>query len=191
LENQKLSEKIALGLERISEAYRNLLGQEAVRTGLSPIQIRILIFISHHADTLCNVTSIAKEFNLTKPTISDAVNSLETKKLIRKKPSVADNRSFKIQVTKAGAEIVSNVEDYYTPVTAIIEKLDEPDLESLYASISHLIYNLHKSDVLKVQRTCFACKFYEKRKGHFCQLLNMSLENSDIRLDCAEFESPN
>jgi len=99
VESEKLSGKVALGLERLSEAYRHLLGLEAAKTGLSPIQIRILIFISYHSETLCTVTDIAHEFNLTKPTISDAVKTLETKNLVHKTPSARDSRSFQIAIT--------------------------------------------------------------------------------------------
>mgnify|MGYP001953763141 CR=1 FL=1 len=79
-----LSNKIIAGLERISEAFKVLLWQKAKTIGLSPIQIQILIFINYHKIEFCNVSHLAKEFNVTKPTISDAVKVLVNKELIEK-----------------------------------------------------------------------------------------------------------
>lgn len=190
MEETSISEKIAVGLERISEAYKALLWNEAKKTGLSPIQIQILIFISKHKDELCNISQLAQEFNLTKPTVSDAVKTLEKKQLIIKDFSVTDNRSFCILLSKAGERQVVEIQDYYKPVEMQLEKLPQEHLESLYSSISGLIYGLNQIGVLNVQRTCFGCKFYEKTAGgHFCHLLEQPIANKEIRLDCNEFEA--
>lgn len=69
--------KIIAGLERISQAFKVLLWKKAKQLGVSPIQIQILIFITYHTVELCNVSDLAKEFNVTKPTISDAIKVLE------------------------------------------------------------------------------------------------------------------
>jgi len=87
-----------------------------------------------------------------------------------------------------GKQLISQAQNYYAPITSLIEQLPDRDLESLYAIITNLIYRLHQEGALKVQRTCFACKYYDKREGHFCQLLNMHIKSSDIRLDCPEFK---
>ena len=91
-----LSRKISTGLERISQAYKALLWNKAKIFGLSPIQIQILIFLAHHKRQLCNVSLLAQEFNVTKPTISDAIRVLESKKMIIKDYSSPDNRSYTI-----------------------------------------------------------------------------------------------
>lgn len=185
----EISEKIAVGLERISEAYKAMLWNEAKKTGLSPIQIQILIFISKHRDELCNVSQLAHEFNLTKPTVSDAVKTLEKKQLIIKDFSVTDNRSFCILLSNAGEKQVVEIEDYFKPLQDQLEKLPHENLESLYSSISQLIYGLNQIGVLNVQRTCFGCRFYENNAaGHFCHLIEKPIANNEIRLDCNEFE---
>jgi len=185
-----LTSKIVVGLERISEAFRYLLWEHAKTIGLSPIQIQILIFIAYHKNELCNVSYLAKEFNVTKPTISDAVKALEKKNLIIKDFSGVDSRSYTILLSEAGREIVSETEQFANPIEDKLETIEEQDLQVLYKSISKLIYNLNKTGIITVQRTCFNCKFYEKiGDQHHCHLLETDLFDNDIRLDCLEFEN--
>ncbi len=97
-----LTVKTVVGLERISEAFKVLLREKAKQLGLSPIQIQILLFVSSHKEQLCNVSFLASEFNVTKPTISDAVKSLNVKGLISKQHSDKDSRSFTIKLSQSG-----------------------------------------------------------------------------------------
>ena len=69
-QQESVSNKIVVGLERISEVFRTLLWAEAKKSGVSPIQIQILIFIAYHKSSLCTVSYLAKELDVTKPTIS-------------------------------------------------------------------------------------------------------------------------
>ena len=79
-QNAGLNSKIVAGLERLSQAFRTLLWEKAKEFGLSPIQIQVLIFIHYHSKEKSTVSYLAQEFNLTKPTISDAIKALEQKK---------------------------------------------------------------------------------------------------------------
>ena len=81
-QQNSITSKIVVGLERISEAFKGILWEHAKVIGLSPTQIQILIFIAYHKTKLCNVSHLAKEFNITKPTVSDAVRVLNNKKYI-------------------------------------------------------------------------------------------------------------
>lgn len=187
-QQQDISGKIVTGLERISEVFKALLWQKAKQTGLSPIQIQILIFIAFHKQELCNVSHLAKEFNITKPTISDAVKVLEKKALIYKDFSLEDNRSYIIRLSESGKKTVSETSDFARPLKAQIDHFETPDLESVYSTLSELIHKLNQIGLLTVQRTCYGCAFYQKNdSGHYCRLLQKELQNKDIRLDCAEY----
>ena len=184
-----LSNKIVAGLERISEAFKVLLWEKAKLLGLSPIQIQILIFINYHKLEFCNVSHLAKEFNVTKPTISDAVRVLDKKKFIKKVSSSSDSRSYAIQLSDSGKTLVSETENFAHPLKKQLYGIDTNDLESTFQTLSKLIYNLNQIGVLTVQRTCYGCKFYQKNDNqHFCNLLEKELLNSEIRIDCSEFE---
>ena len=189
-QNQDLSSKITTGLERIGEAFRVLLWEHAKVLGISPIQIQILIFVAYHEETLCNVSHLAQEFNLTKPTISDAIRVLEKKGFIEKLPSPTDRRAYSIILTEEGKKICSEIEHFAAPIHNIINTWDEGESAKFFHQLSQLIYGLNQAGILNVQRTCYNCKYYLKREDHhYCGLMETDLFLPDVRLDCPEFET--
>ena len=187
-QQKDISSKIVAGLERISEVFKILLWEKAKIVGLSPIQIQMLIFIAFHKQDLCNVSHLAKEFNVTKPTVSDAIKVLDRKGIIVKDFSSSDSRSYTIQLSSSGKKIVSETNDFAKPLKTQIDGFKQTDLENLFETVSELIYNLNQHGILTVQRTCYGCKFYQKnKKVDYCNLLDKELLNQDIRLDCPEF----
>lgn len=188
-QQKDISSKLVAGLERISEVFKVLLWEKAKLVGLSPIQIQILIFIAYHKQELCKVSHLAKEFNVTKPTVSDAIKILDKKELIVKDFSSADSRSYNIHLSKKGMQVVSETYDFANPLKTQLSGLSQKDSESLFITMSELIYKLNQNGILSVQRTCYGCKFYQKNKtSDYCNLLEKKLANKDIRLDCPEFE---
>ncbi len=184
-----LSSKITAGLSRLSEVFKTLLWEQAKDLHLSPIQIQLLNFIAIHKDNLCNVSALAREFHVTKPTISDAVRVLVKKQLLIKDFSSPDSRSYTLHLSTMGKELVDKTISFSKPLKNQLDKMDAREQKRLYASLSWLIYQLNRNGVLTVQRICFGCKFYQKKtNGHYCNFLQMKLMDSDIRLDCPEFE---
>lgn len=189
-QQDNLTSKVVVGLERISEVFKSLLWEQAKATGLSPIQIQIMVFVAYHKPELCKVSYLAKEFNLTKPTISDAVRVLVLKGLAAKKDAGSDSRSYILALTDEGKKLLSGIEQFAQPLSTELDKLDEIQLSGIYKSLTELIYQLNRSGVLTVQRTCFLCHFYEKQsETHFCNFLNQALQQEEIRIDCPEFEA--
>ena len=186
----KLEAKILNGLERLSEALKALLWEKAKTYGISPIQIQILLFVANHKTDICNVSYLAKEFNVTKATISDAVKVLLKKQYLQKDLSPLDNRRYNLMVTKEGSRLVSNLSEYASPFEEELSKFKKPELITVFDTLSKLIYQLNQRDIIQVQRTCFNCKYYggNKKDNHFCHLLNRKLKQQDIRIDCQEFE---
>ena len=184
-----IANKVVVGLERISEAFKVLLWEHAKVVGLSPIQIQIVLFVAHHKLEMCTVSYLAQEFNITKPTVSDAVKALLKKELIQKKTASTDSRSYAIALTKKGNELLLQIENFALPVKHQLENIDEDEVKQLYHTITKLIYGLNKTGILSVQRNCHSCAFYEKKgKGHYCNYLKQPLEHHEIRLDCPEYE---
>ncbi len=184
-----LSSRIVVGLERISEAFRVLLWEHAKVIGLSPIQIQILIFIAHHQENLCNVSHLAREFNMTKPTISDAVKALLKKEMIGKTQSSGDKRAYSIHLSQKGKNVVKVTENFAAPIKGYFEGIDDDQKKQMLKSLSNLIYQLNQTGVLTVQRTCFKCVYFEQHKSeNYCRLMEKPLPDQAIRLDCPEFE---
>lgn len=189
-QNSKLTGKIVVGLEKLSEAFRVLLWDQAKKYGLSPIQIQLLVFIDSHAEAYATVSYLANEFNMTKPTISDAVKVLEKKGLIQKVKNPLDTRSFNLQLTKEGKLKTTEVATYANRLTQIVDRLGDDKKSDLWGSLSQLINDLRLSGIITVQRTCYNCSQYSKNEhGHFCSLLGTQLEEADIRIDCPDHKA--
>jgi len=188
-QDKDISSKIVAGMERVSGVFKILLWEKAKLIGLSPIQIQILIFVAFHKQELCNVSHLAKEFNLTKPTISDAIKILDKKELIVKDYSSSDSRSYSISLSDLGNDIVSQTYNFSDPLKKHVDSLSQSERESLFQTLSQLIYKLNRNGILSVQRTCYGCKFYEEQQeSDYCNLLQKKLLNQEIRLDCPEYE---
>lgn len=188
-QNSIIDSRIVAALERISEAFRVLLWNESKTFSLSPIQIQILIFLYTHSEEKRKVSYLAEEFNLTKPTISDAVKTLEEKSLIRKKTNSADSRSHCIGLTKKGKEIAEKTSLFTTELEKPIAQLNPDDKGNLLLSLINIIHHLTNARVITIQRMCLNCIYYRKdenQQQHFCALLNKRLKVSDLRIDCPE-----
>ncbi len=188
--DQKMTSKVTYGMERIAEAIQALLWEKAKVYGLSPIQIKILFFVANHKASLCHVSHLAREFNLTKPTISDAVRVLHKKGWMEKDHSSSDSRSYTLFLTPEGKQLIEELNDYTDPVGKALEQLDPANVEQLYTTLLQIIDRLNRKGVLQVQRTCLGCRFHERRsEDHFCHFLQSSLNTSDLQVDCEDFEA--
>lgn len=184
-----LNTKIIFGLERISDAYRTLLWEKAKVYGLSPIQIQVLLFLGDHQPQWRNVSHLAMEFNVTKPTISDAVKVLIQKGHLVKEASDEDKRKFILNVSASGQSLIAEIADFSLPLERALNQTGEDEKKQLFTALTHLIYKLNRAGIIQVQRTCLGCRFHEQRNGgHYCNLLKKGLKSEELRLDCEEFE---
>ncbi|MBX2840862.1 MAG: MarR family winged helix-turn-helix transcriptional regulator [Flammeovirgaceae bacterium] len=183
-----LDSKIIVALERISEAFRVNLWQEAKETGLSPIQIQLMIFMAFHGQEKCKVTYLAKEFNMTKATVSDAIKMLEKKALIDKSTDPEDSRSYTIQLTKQGREVAKKSALFANGFSKALSGNNAKQKTDFLLQLLQIINQLHGSGVIEIQRMCFSCGHYEQNEGHYCQLLNKPLLNFELRVDCPEHQ---
>ena len=179
--------KIVVALERISEAFRVLLWQESKIHKLSPIQLQIVTFLLFHDENKRKVSYLAKEFNMTKATISDAVKTLEKKGLIQKEITPSDTRSYIIHLTEKGKVIAEKASTFSHAMRESVELFGGEEAEQFYQTSLKLIESLHKNGIIQLQRMCSSCLHYAKDNGmHFCKLLNKPLTTNELRIDCPE-----
>lgn len=188
-QNQKVESRIVVALERISEAFRVLLWNESKENSLTPIQTQILIYLLFHSEEKCKVSYLAKEFNMTKPTISDSVRILLQKKMIKKIDDPVDTRSYVISLTPYGKKTGEKAASFAGVIEKPLSNLSDSQKEAMLSGLLKLIYDLNQAGIITIQRMCFTCRFYDVRSGgHYCNLLQTHLANTDLRVDCPEHE---
>lgn len=186
-----VSSKVVAALERLSEAFRVLLWNEAKQYGLSPIQIQLLIFLQHYPEEKRTITFLASYFNMTKATISDAVKSLESKQLLARKSMANDSRSHTLHLVKEGKALAAKVERFAQPMQESVAQLPADKQDNLLESLLKMIYQLNQRYIITPQTMCLNCRFYEhKTSGHYCHLVKSPLQSGDLRVDCPEFQFP-
>jgi DNA-binding MarR family transcriptional regulator len=190
-QNGNTDAKIVAALERIAQVFRVLLWNESKKFSLSPIQVQVLIFLLYHSDEKRKISYLAKEFNITKATLSETIKILEQKKLIQKEYEPHDSRSYIIHLTAKGKSIAERTSLFAKEISYPIEKLLSKEKENLLLSLLGIIRHLNQVGIITTQRMCFTCCYYQTRnKGrqHFCKLLNQKLAYSELRIDCQEHE---
>jgi DNA-binding MarR family transcriptional regulator len=186
-QNTNVEFRIVAALERLSEAFRVLLWNEAKLLNISPIQIQILVFLKFHDLEKCKVSYLAQEFNMTKATISDAVKVMLQKGLIDKETDAEDTRSYTMRLTDLGETTIAKATLFANPLLKSFDTLSNEQKEILLDSLLQMIFRLHKAGIITLQRMCQTCQYLQNNEGgHYCKLLEKPLLKTEFRLDCPE-----
>ncbi|AEE52865.1 MarR family winged helix-turn-helix transcriptional regulator [Haliscomenobacter hydrossis] len=189
-QHHSLEAKITLNFGQIALALRTMLWQQCFSINLSPIQGQILIFCLNHPPQRCRIGYLAKEFSLTKPTISDAVKTLERKQLLSKKNDPDDQRSFDLILTPKGVETAQKVLSFANPLYDLVAELPEGKKHQLNLVLSQLTIHLKESGILSSQRSCVSCQHHHKKsskKIYHCNFYGIKMAAPEIRLNCADY----
>ncbi|MFY9269586.1 MAG: MarR family winged helix-turn-helix transcriptional regulator [Candidatus Manganitrophaceae bacterium] len=193
-QHKDIDSKIVAALERISQVFRALLWEEAKEEKISPLQIQLLVYLSHHPPGFCRVSHLAKEFEMSQATISDAVTSLEEKSLVTRVPLAEDGRVSTIQLTTKGKRAGERLASWADPLKHHLGPFSSGDKERLMMLLMEWIASLQRSGEISVSRMCISCSYFrpEAHPGadapHHCALLDKPIAASDLRIDCPDHE---
>lgn len=185
--------KITASLGKLSEVFRVLVQAQAQNHGLSSTQLQLLLFIRFHPDPQQRKAAyMAKEFNVTKATISDSVKALEQKALVQRLTDAKDSRSFILSLTPKGLELALATENYTRPLDQAVDCLLPEQKGHLLNTLFDLIYRLNQAGIVSTQRMCYNCHYYSgnRKDEHYCELMKQSLTMEELRLECMEFAKP-
>lgn len=180
--------KITAGIERMSTVFRAALWEEAKQYNLSPLQAQILLFIAFHDVKQCGITSLAREFAVTKATISDAVKSLLEKELL-KKLDTDDARAFFLALTTEGKKCVRKLSGISGFFTDALDNIPAQEINKIWEGMVLLMGHMQKTGIVPL-RMCGNCRHFGKNHPdgapHYCELMQKPLEINDLRIDCPE-----
>lgn len=191
LQIQSIEAKIVAALERLSQVFRVLLWDENKKHGLSPLQIQILIYLLFHEEQIPGVKLLSEEFNVAKPTASDAVQTLIKKDLLTESQDSNDGRRKVLKLTESGHDKALKVSLFANRIQEEIRNFSSREKSEMLELLLRLIYGLQLEEVISIDRMCFHCLYFLKsndpQQPHFCRLLNTPLSKADLRIDCPEF----
>jgi DNA-binding MarR family transcriptional regulator len=186
--------KLVAALERLSQVFRVRLREEAWERDLSPTQAQFLIYLLYHNVELRRVSQLAREFDLTKATVSDAVASLETKGLVQREQWPEDRRVVTLWLSPEGEKLATTLSEWADPVREHLERFSPEERETVMRFLIGLIGSLQRSGLITIARMCVTCTFFRQDihpgepSPHHCGLLDVPLGRADLRVDCPEQE---
>lgn len=185
-----IDERIVAALEKIAQVSRILLWEAASAEKLSPIQLQFMLHIAGAPEELRRVGAIAKEFDLTPATVSDALSTLESKGLIIKESSPDDRRSVVLSLTKEGRKTVKSVEGWKDAMVDAVSAFHGEQKEIVMAFLSGLIASLFERGILSTARMCSTCSnlvMIEDSNGprFACGITGRRFDDSGVMIGCA------
>lgn len=189
--SRDLDTKLAAALERVAQALRVQLWDEAKRHGLTPTQLQLLLRLAHQPAATHAVGGLAVEFDLSQPTVSDAIAVLERKGLVRRERVAADRRRQMLALTEDGGRLAARVAGWDARTRAALEVLPEERRQEALGFLIELIARMQEAGVISVGRMCTTCRFFRPARSderHYCALLELPLGPADLRVDCPEHQ---
>jgi DNA-binding MarR family transcriptional regulator len=186
--NIDIEAKLISAIEKLSNVFKSLLWDQGKKHGLTSLQLQVLMYLNKHKLDHCKPIILAKEFCLTKPTISETIRILKRKKLIQQKKDDKDMRGYFIVITSEGRELIKKIEEFTESFKVVFfNSLSNEDKETLFFQLLNVIHQLNKQGIIYPQRICFTCEYYKNFKNaHYCRLLHKFLGTAELQIDCID-----
>ncbi|WP_423391248.1 MarR family winged helix-turn-helix transcriptional regulator [Burkholderia sp. LMG 21824] len=189
------SGRVTHSLLRLSTAMRSQAWDWAEGAGLTPTQGEILVLLLQRKGPM-RLGEIARETQLTAATTSDAVSTLETKGLVEKRRALDDGRALAVRLSARGRTAAKKALQWPEFLTKAVGKLGADEQGALYRALLKTLRELQVAGATPPQRMCVTCAHFQpgklsKKTVHHCAALDISMSDSDLRLDCSVQEEAN
>lgn len=186
----ELDKKIVDGLERIADIIKYATWQICEPLKLSPIQIKILNHILEKEKSDIKISSLAEEFLVSKPTITDSVKALQRRELVTVKKDSIDKRCSFISLSAMGKIVAKSVSENNQMLLKTIQDLNSSQKESFFITLINVIHSLQIQGFIPLQRMCFSCKYHSlNAERHYCSLLEKELKVKELKISCPEHQA--
>ncbi len=182
--------KLLAAAERLGRALRAGRQQAATRHRLSVLQLQVLEVLAD--GTPRRVGTLAAELEVTQPTASDAVASLQEKGQVERRRDDADGRASVVALTESGAALAATVAGELAHYVGHRRGDDHAERAVALRVLLGEIGRLQLAGLITVDRSCLTCRHFQPPAGNAparCLLLRATLHDADLRVDCPEHEA--
>jgi DNA-binding MarR family transcriptional regulator len=183
--------KLVAALERVGQALRVQMWDEAKQHGLSPTQLQVLLRLATDPRPRRRIGVLASELDVTHPTVSDAVAVLRRKRLVERDMT---SRKAPLSLSARGRELAEELASWDRRTRDQLATLQAAGKQATLQLLLDLIAGLQRSGAITVARMCVTCRFFRRdahpdpAQPHHCALVDMAMGAGDLRVDCAEHE---
>ncbi|MDF0643224.1 MAG: MarR family winged helix-turn-helix transcriptional regulator [Nitrospira sp.] len=187
--------QLTAGFEKIGLAMKSRSWRREGRPGLGPLQRQILALLRAKPGRTAQVSAIANELVVRLPTASEAVATLERKRLVRRRRTMQDGRVVTVELTARGLRAYGPVAGAPDHLAAAISLLPAGEQASLLKALVKVIRTLQDKGEISVARMCVSCRYFQPHRypdqdrPHHCSYINAPFGDVSLRLDCGEYEA--
>lgn len=186
--------KVVAAAERVGQAMEGLLRRAAQDEGLTPLQVRVLLFLAGQGETTRRPGEIARSLGVTAPTVTDSLNALASKGLLGRTAFPEDGRVRTLDPTPAGRKVARRLAGWADPAREAMARVPKEARGEPLRFLTAWIEEMLRAGIVTVARMCVTCRHFERnahpgrRVRHHCRLLDVALIEDDLRVDCPEHE---
>ncbi|MCC7477305.1 winged helix-turn-helix transcriptional regulator [bacterium] len=184
------AQRIALGMTRLGLAMRQQSWQQAGGRGLTPTQGQVLAHLAGQADAQ-RLGQIVDALALTAATVSECVQVLAEKGLVKKVRDPQDGRALRLSLTPSGRREAQRAVGWPDFLAEAMSSVSEEEQAVMLRGLSKMIRELEGRGQIPPQRMCLSCTHFrasngkDRRRSHRCTLLDAVIGDERLQLDCA------
>src|SRR5512146_2277395 len=185
---------LAAGLEKIGLTLKSRTWRREGRAGLGPLQRQVLTLLRAKPNQSAQVSAIAEELVVRLPTASEAVATLERKRLVKRRRLMRDGRIVTVELTARGARSCAPAVGMPNQLAAATGALTPAEQVAFLKGLMKVIRALQDQGEISVARMCISCRYFrpyqyeDAAEPHHCDYVNASFGDQALRLECAEYE---
>ena len=185
---------LAAGLEKIGLAMKSRSWRREGRAGLGPLQRQVLTLLRAKPNKSAQVSAIAEELVVRLPTASEAVATLERKRLVKRRRLMRDGRIVTVELTARGARACAPAVGMPNHLAAATGALTSAEQVVFLKGLMKVIRTLQTRGEISVARMCVSCRYFrpnqydDPAQPHHCEYINAPFGDQALRLECAEYE---
>ncbi len=175
-------------VERLGLLLRTDIRRAAARDGLSEVHLAILDYLSRCNRFSNTAAGVSAYLGITKGTISQSIQRLEERGLLRKVPDEDDRRVVRLHLTRRGQRRVRGlaVPRWHRVVAGMPERTVSAAVEAL----TRLLGDLQREHGYRTFQSCRTCRHLRGRPGrHHCGLTGEALYEDDLERICVDHDA--
>ncbi len=173
-------------LERVARVVHN----DSVTGGLNPTQWEALRYFARANRFSRTPSALTAYLGVTKGTVSQTINALERKGLVRKKTVKGDRRSVSVELAAKGRRLLAD--DPLRHLADTVGELNAVQRDQLDRTLRALLGKTLAGRDGRPFGLCAGCRHFQRNvddgKPHRCGLLRVPLSEPDSEQICREFE---
>lgn len=192
ISTEPISQRVIVGLNKISLALKSHAWQDAGQKGLTPTQGQILTLLRSKPESGMRLLEVAEGLGVTPATASDAVSTLVEKGLVQKNRSPEDARAIAITLTEKGWQQSDSAGSWPDFLLTAVDELSELERTVFLRGLIKMVRALQERGQISVTHMCVTCCFFrpnvypDSEYPHHCALVNAPFGDRHLRLECPE-----